>query len=696
MRGRGASARAATRAWLVGLLVVASVLVRPPVAAAAADDGLRLQVDATYTVVPDDRVVRVVLDVTATNETPGGREGDEIVDYYFDEIILGLPEEAVALRARAGQQELRTTLEPDEGYQLLTVRLPRNLLFRQTQELRVVFDLPGGEPRSSSAIRVGQAFASFYAWAYGDPAIGDVRIVFPAGFDPTTSGSDVRRGVEEGRWVLQASDVADTDEWYLQVDAGRDASLTAERLDLGGGQRIRIRAWPEDEEWQTRVSAALADGLPELSALVGLPWPVEGELDVVEVHTPLLEGYAGIFDIVEEEIQVGEDLDEHTILHEAAHAWFNDELWSERWIFEGFADEYGALALEAIEGQTVHPDPVERDGDAAVPLNDWTWPEAIDDDAADDAEHYGYHASWRVLRELVGEIGVDRMREVLQAADGDEIAYVGQPAPEAWERDDDWRRFLDLLEERGGSEDAERIFREWVVEDAEVGVLDERRDARDAYAELLEAGDGWLAPLAVRAPLADWRFDEFERAAAGASDVLEARDALAAEADALGLEPPPSLESAYESAERWFEDAEVLVARQQASLDAIEAATASLGAARDPILSLGLWDVRPEQDLAEARVAWEADELDRARSEAEAVGATLTGAAEVGRTRALIGAVVAAGVVLLLVVLLLVGRRSLRRRRAARPAAYATLPADSPGGTAPAPDRRQQGSDEPA
>ena len=57
-----------------------------------------------------------------------------------------------------------------------------------------------------------------------------------------------------------------------------------------------------------------------------------------EVHTPLLEGYAGIFFEGENRIEISEDLDDLTIIHEASHAWFNGDLFVGRWINEGFAD----------------------------------------------------------------------------------------------------------------------------------------------------------------------------------------------------------------------------------------------------------------------------------------------------------------------------------------------------------------------
>ena len=64
-----------------------------------------------------------------------------------------------------------------KGYRLATILFRQNLYYGQTARVRLTFDLPGGEPRSASDIRVGSAFATFTAWAFGDR--GSVRVEVP-------------------------------------------------------------------------------------------------------------------------------------------------------------------------------------------------------------------------------------------------------------------------------------------------------------------------------------------------------------------------------------------------------------------------------------------------------------------------------------------------------------------------------------
>ena len=55
---------------------------------------------------------------------------------------------------------------------------------------------------------------------------------------------------------------------------------------------------------------------------------------MVETASPYLYGYAGWYMPFESVIEVGDELDQHVMLHELAHIWFNDDLFEGRWINE--------------------------------------------------------------------------------------------------------------------------------------------------------------------------------------------------------------------------------------------------------------------------------------------------------------------------------------------------------------------------
>ena len=682
--------RRSTGVPLVALLAATLFALSPWVARpAAAAEELRVAAATTYSLDADDHAVHVTIDVTATNLKPNRTEGNRIVTYYWDRLSFGIQEEASAIRATGAGRPLAVSTKADDGFIGLTVRLANQLTFRETHKLRIQYDLAGGAPRSASQIRVGKAFASFYAWAWGDPSRSSVTIVIPGGFDETVNGSEVRRSSADGVTRLVATAIAKPQEWFVSVDAERPDELTRDPIAVLGGARITVRAWPEDREWRAKVRDLMENGLPVLQRYIGLDWPVAGELGVYEVYTPLLEGYAGVYYTDRDRIEIGEDLDELTIVHEASHAWFNGDLFTERWITEGMADEYAARVLAELDLDADAPDDPDRGDAAALPLNVWVHPGRIEDDETDARETYGYNTSWFVMEQLLGEIGIEGMREVIAAAAEDETAYQGAPAPETVGNRDDWKRFLDLVEEVGGADGAEALFRTWIVEPSETQRLDDRAEARAAYAALVADGDGWEAPWSVRSQLSSWNFERVEAAIEDAETILELGDTIDERAAARGLNPSDRLETAYESATADLKGAEELAAQQLASLDAIDAARAALDRERDPLTALGLWGGEvPETRFAAATRAFEADEQDAAVAEANAAEAIVTGAAEVGKGRAVAVGGAAAGVLLLGGALIVVRRRRRRARaavmsaaaaRTAFPAAgepYATLAAD--------------------
>ena len=710
--------RIGLRALLVSAFVLAPALaVAPPssVLVAAAEDELREEAAATYVADADGGVVHVTVVETATNLKPDVVDAGGTTRYYYFEVVLPIHVEAAAVAASDSRGALAVTREAKDGYDLATVRLRSNLFYRQSVRFTLRYDLPSGAPRSDSGIRVGQAFIGMYIYAWGDPGLGSVRVELPAGFAPEMVGDSLDESSDGGTVVLSSSAIDEPSQWFTIITADREAGLSIVRIALGDGDTIVVRAWPEDAEWEAKVASTLRLGMPVLRDLVGLDWPVDGELVVTEVQSASLEGYAGLYDTITDTIVITEELDELTIIHEASHAWFNDELFDGRWIDEGFANAYASLVLDEVGTEPFDP-PTRPFASAPgrVSLNDWRFPGRIEDDETADREDYGYNASWYVIRELNAEIGNDGMRDVLRAADGDTIAYIGEGAPERVAKRDDWRRLLDLLDEIGGSKGADGLFRNFVVSSTHVSMLAERADAREAYDELELDGDDWRPPFVVRRAMSDWRFEDAHSWIDEGTAVLEARDRLDAEAGALELEMPDDLVDAWNASETDFEQATGTIVALDRALDDLAEARAALDAERDLFVTIGLLGTTPESGWPPAGDAFSAGHLADADVATDDVIALLGGAAEIGRNR-IGGAAAGLGGGLVIVALLV-----RRRRRAAPPAAptavavvaasqaepYATLPADS-GGAAretespteamdvaaepPAPDRAPEG-----
>jgi hypothetical protein len=226
-----------------------------------------------------------------------------------------------------------------------------------------------------------------------------------------------------------------------------------------------------------------------------------------------------------------------------------------------------------------------------------------------------------------------------------------------------------------------------VTEPHQDDILDERAAARESYAALLEAGDGWLAPYSVRSKLAVWDFPRAETAIDEAEALIASREAIETRAASLQITPTGKLEQAYESANVDLEDARALAEEQLAALDALVAARAALDRERDVIATVGLLGTEPATEFDAATAAFEADDLPAAVADAADVQALIDGAPDVGRTRVVTAGAAAGGAFVLGTGAIFLARRRRRGRATGRPVAeVATIgaaPAVDPDATAP-------------
>jgi hypothetical protein len=678
---------------LSAVLAVAAVIAFPSTPhARAATDPLIAAATSTYTVDPDDRAVHVTVDIKFTDKKPNTAQ----VIYYYRDFTWGVQPEATSIRVSDASGTLKSTVKKKPlrtvgtriyfVYLEVSFSLRRNLFYGQSTPIRISYDLAGA-PRSSSPVRVGQAFATFPVWASGQDGRAKVKVVVPKGFSVRTEHSPIdSTSAADGSTVLTAAPAIAQDFWVL-VTAERESSYVVDSISIGRGLEVRLESFPEDTEWASKASETLRRALPELGDLIGLPWGSQAQLTVRERfvldlatvpkigYSPGAE-YSANRHPSSDRIDASESLDPLTILGDVALAWFDDELVRGRWIGEGLAQEYAAQGLAALDGGTFVPDEPKSDAPGRMELDLWDFPAfpragdfRVTAKESLDRERYGRNASWYVAHQLVEEVGIEKMRTILDLMANDRIAYRGAGEPESVTAAEDWRRLLDLVEEVGGSTTAEALFRELALTTLQTAQLDERAGARDAYKALLADGHGWLPPLYVREPMDQWLFEGAQSAIADAHEVLDLRARVEAAAASAGVTSGPALKEAYQSATDGFDAAKAKGEADLTALAALGDARAVLDAPRDFVMTVGLYDEKPEDGYEIAVSAYERDDPVAALASAEAVVATLKAAPEIGRQRLLLaaGAVVVVLVVLLLFILLWRRRRRRRLRSGALP-----------------------------
>jgi hypothetical protein len=644
-------------AVLLGVGLSIAPVAATPVAAA---DPLQVSADATYTLDPGAGRVHVLVRYQVKDRKPDSAQ----FTYFYTGYRFAIQREARSVRASDSGGALSIETRDRPNYVELTVDFRRDIHYGETARFDVRYDLVGGAPRSASVIRVGRAFATWGVWAWGDPGRGSVVVKLPAGFRSSIDGDAMATDSAAGRETLSASP-ATPEKFFAIVSAENEAAYTEDRLSLGGGVEIVVMAWPQDADWDDLVITTLRTAMPELRDLIGLDWPVTHDLDVRERYTPALEGYAGVFFTNEKRIDISEDLDPVTIVHEASHAWLNEDLFTDRWIYEGLAQEYAWRALRGVGapdgGLPARPAGSDR---GSVKLEDWSFPQVIRDQQTDDTERFGYEASFWVVHHIVDAVGADGMRTVFAAAHAHSTAYPGAGKPEPLIAKSDWQHFLDLLENADAADaaDFEATLREWVLPAASTGLLDQRRAARQAYRDLVAAGNGWLPGWFVRRPMGLWQFDAARKAITEATGFLALRGQVDAAVGAVGVTPDGALRAAYETAASDLGAATALANEELAALAAIADAKARVDTEPDLVSRIGLVGAFPQAPYDAARVAFERGDMAGAKASATEAAAIVTGAATLGQERLAIGIAIAVALLLLLAALIVLRRR--RRRRA--------------------------------
>jgi hypothetical protein len=511
--------------------------------------GLRYESHSVYTLDLAAHAVHVQVAITVTNQQPTTTSGGIVRQYYFPRIGVPVLSEAANFSAsRDTGAGLNVTPEdtPSPLVKIAAIDLKPALFYPQSQNIEFDYDLPAQPPRSEGVTRVNDAFSSFIAFGFGDPGITSVHIVVPASLTTEVVGVDMRREVHDAQATYIADAIDDPDVWTAAVSASNDASLV-QKDETIDGQRIVIKGWPDDSQWVDFVDAQVTKGLPAMEQLIGQTWPDSTkDLTVTETATPYLYGYAGWYNPSKNSIEIGDALDAIVVLHEISHTWFNNDLFTDRWVDEAFANEFASRALEKIGEPLQSPGLVAPDSPGAFKLNDWDKPKLQDSSTAEQ-EHFGYDASWTVLRTVTNEVGMEALKRVVDSAAHQLLAYQTSTSADKNVGPAGSHDLLDLLEEVGGSKQASTLFAQFVLTPLDAGALPARDAARASYHQLVQDSGSWGAPLAIRAALADWNFNHATELVPEARAILQTRDQITETLRPLDRAVPSTLQQHYES-----------------------------------------------------------------------------------------------------------------------------------------------------
>ena len=637
----------------------------------AASPPVTLVVATTYEVLPDEHRIAVTARITATSTLK-----DTVTRrFYTDRAYLAVPGSATNLRLAAATGKPSVSVSSrTAGSALLLIRFGSQLGAGKAIDLTLTFDIvdPGGVP--DRTLRISSSLVLFSAWGIGTDGVAGstVWVRLPDGYAASIAGGPMTGPVTEadGHVAYASGPLTTPGTFAAAIAADRPGGLVDGRRSVSVGAQtvfLNIRAWPDDPDWRTRVSDILLGGLPALNDAIGVEWLIGPTLEVRET-IPQPRGAAGgtegagAFDAGAGRLDVPYTADPTTILHGAAHAWFNATLVGDRWIAEGFAGLATAQAGAALDVPVRSPAMTLEAIGHATPLNGWVV------GGPDDA--FGYAAALQLARNIAARAGTTTLRATWADAATGTVAYqptsplVEGPAdsPERGGGPVDWRTLLDLIEEHS-DRSFDGLWRAWVVRPSDAALLDARADARVLYEATVKAAAPWVLPRSVRDAMRAWQFDAATTELQDLMSVIDQRESIARAAAAVGLQPPSALGHVFEGTSGVAAAAAEAVT-EQAVIDVFSEVLA--GEPTDPgaVTAIGLLGTDPQADIVAAREAFAAGDLDATVSRAQAARAIWAGADDIGGRRIISGATLAFAVVVLL--WLLVQRRQAPKRRIVR------------------------------
>ncbi|AQP46260.1 hypothetical protein BW730_00385 [Tessaracoccus aquimaris] len=633
-------------------------------ATAEADENGRDEVGhGRYVISEDGASVQATITMTVTNtdtrvtpDNPGGR-------WLVTTVKTNIPASAESVKATSSGAALTVSLadvtQKDPNIRVATITVPE-LKYGETGTIVLTYTVPGAPFRAKDYTRIGRGYAGIGLWIEGDPGKTTAEVVAPTSMQLITDDPGYT-GVPDGDttvWTSKNSPVANY--WaYLVL---RDPSVNDGRTVKVGKATIALEALPGDGEWLDSTERALTEGLPRLEKLMGVEWEGAEVTLFEDLSVYTFGGYTTLLD--KRTAGVTEKESPHDVLRQATSAWLGEDRLKERWLHEGIAAFVAYRASDGVGATLVTPKP--GSGKGSLPLGQWQWTPRADPTPEED---YAYPTSHGTMRLLLDGLDDEAVARVLSGAVRGESAYE-EPGAADGVAITDQRRFLDLVEVRGGNAKAADAYVAQSVFDAEQAkALEPRAAARAAYVGIDEKDGAWLPPKALRAQMAGWEFAEAEKSLAGLGDLPESAGGLQSSAEKVGLKVPASVRAAYDGADGANPDAAVKTLGE--AKDVLFDLTGAIRSAQrgdGPFVGIGRAVLGANQALDRSRSAFESGDLDQARRSLSAYQDKQRGAAGVG-----IAIVVGAAVLLLGAV---AGVLIWRRRRSRPSAAQAPPSAD--------------------
>lgn len=487
-----------------------------------------VSLDATYEIDAAAGKVNVNESITVANVKGSTRGRSTITRYFWTGQTAWVPSDAENLSITSNGDDLDYTVEEtvrDVGIDILAVNYPSNLNYGQTRVVDISYSLPSYQPDDKDGRRRINA-------AYIDVAIivccnfenVELLVSTPASFDlvPPSNLNFTESTSEAGQQRFQLSENEETGKFtdlifmdWVGVDEGG-----LERSKIEAYPAIEIVAPPDDAMWNEDTATLVSDLVSGLEKLTGQQTPIQSASLQQSAASEMGDwGDKGPLT----DYKIPRDYNQTALAATLARQWVGPGPFTSDQINTGLAIDLGAEALRMSGGR---------------PENPGNPPTVI---SFKDSQAFWF------MRQISNEIGHDALGATIGMAKNNETAYLGPGEPEQVATlENDWRRFLDLVQHRSGAKGAPDLFEQYFLSNSQIVELQTRNDALVQYEEI-ESRAGSV-PLGIRTAMTNWDFDQATTLMNEASTVLDESDLVVAKAKEKGDDSSAPLGTEWETA----------------------------------------------------------------------------------------------------------------------------------------------------
>ncbi|NOX60669.1 MAG: M1 family metallopeptidase [Chloroflexi bacterium] len=385
--------------------------------AESGDDPLRTRSDIQYVLSEEKSGVSVVIDMRIYNQDPMTKKRSSGRVYFYNRYFFPISKAAKNIRVKRGDgRKLRFQRKKNKpNYDELVIFFGRRLHYKKSIRLQITYDL---ESVTSPGDFVSPNVVHVEAYFLGDE--GRIGAEVPPGYEvKLDSAKCFYNGNEEGGKVQCAAIANYGDRAFIleafRLTENQEKVFTPEPISLQNRDIIlRIRYGEGEEKWAKKVARTLRKTMPHLERIMGFPY--EGPSEITVRHAPVseLEGYEGFYYEESQEIVLGYGASKETMVHEAAHMWSTP--FAARWLSEGWAEWSAREAMRRAKMKRETSARPLRDYDNMdLPLRNWEWTGAIDDEDEDELTGYAYEKSAQAVAKLVKRVGLKRLQAINRA-----------------------------------------------------------------------------------------------------------------------------------------------------------------------------------------------------------------------------------------------------------------------------------------